>query len=112
MARAIAGGLIFSTLVSLLVLPTIYSLLDDMSLSSSASYVMRAAARLLQRLPRLTLQRRLGQRRQSPPLRHARSVLRARRPGGAVQTSRAATFRVPAPAPASPLRRAVAKTGA
>ena len=33
MARAIAGGLIFSTLVSLLVLPTIYSLLDDMSLS-------------------------------------------------------------------------------
>jgi HAE1 family hydrophobic/amphiphilic exporter-1 len=32
MARAIAGGLIFSTLVSLLVLPTIYSLLDDMSL--------------------------------------------------------------------------------
>jgi len=32
MARAIAGGLVFSTLVSLLVLPTIYSLLDDMSL--------------------------------------------------------------------------------
>jgi hydrophobic/amphiphilic exporter-1 (mainly G- bacteria), HAE1 family len=32
MARAIAGGLIFSTLVSLIVLPTIYSLLDDMSL--------------------------------------------------------------------------------
>ena len=32
MARAIVGGLIFSTLVSLLVLPTIYSLLDDMSL--------------------------------------------------------------------------------
>jgi len=32
MARAIAGGLIFSTLVSLLVLPTIYSLLDDASL--------------------------------------------------------------------------------
>ncbi|MEP6938915.1 MAG: efflux RND transporter permease subunit [Rudaea sp.] len=29
MARAIVGGLIFSTLVSLLVLPTIYSLLDD-----------------------------------------------------------------------------------
>jgi HAE1 family hydrophobic/amphiphilic exporter-1 len=29
MARAIAGGLIFSTLVSLLVLPTIYALLDD-----------------------------------------------------------------------------------
>ncbi len=33
MARAIAGGLVFSTLVSLLVLPTIYSLLDDMSLT-------------------------------------------------------------------------------
>jgi HAE1 family hydrophobic/amphiphilic exporter-1 len=33
MARAIAGGLVFSTLVSLLVLPTIYSLLDDMSLA-------------------------------------------------------------------------------
>ncbi|WP_018974540.1 efflux RND transporter permease subunit [Rudaea cellulosilytica] len=32
MARAIAGGLIFSTIVSLLVLPTIYSLLDDASL--------------------------------------------------------------------------------
>ena len=32
MARAIVGGLIFSTLVSLLVLPTIYSLLDDASL--------------------------------------------------------------------------------
>jgi HAE1 family hydrophobic/amphiphilic exporter-1 len=29
MARAIAGGLVFSTLVSLLALPTIYSLLDD-----------------------------------------------------------------------------------
>jgi HAE1 family hydrophobic/amphiphilic exporter-1 len=32
MARAIVGGLIFSTLISLLVLPTIYSLLDDASL--------------------------------------------------------------------------------
>jgi HAE1 family hydrophobic/amphiphilic exporter-1 len=32
MARAIAGGLFFSTAVSLLVLPTIYSLLDDASL--------------------------------------------------------------------------------
>ena len=32
MARAIVGGLNFSTLVSLLVLPTIYSLLDDASL--------------------------------------------------------------------------------
>jgi len=34
MARAIAGGLIFSTIVSLLVLPVIYSLLDDASLWS------------------------------------------------------------------------------
>jgi HAE1 family hydrophobic/amphiphilic exporter-1 len=34
MARAIVGGLMFSTLVSLLVLPTVYSLLDDMSLWS------------------------------------------------------------------------------
>ncbi|WP_313920645.1 efflux RND transporter permease subunit [Tahibacter sp.] len=34
MARAIAGGLIFSTIVSLLFLPTIYALLDDMRLAS------------------------------------------------------------------------------
>jgi len=32
MARAIAGGLIFSTVITLLVLPVIYSLLDDMRL--------------------------------------------------------------------------------
>jgi hydrophobic/amphiphilic exporter-1 (mainly G- bacteria), HAE1 family len=32
MARAIVGGLVFSTLVSLVFLPTIYALLDDMSL--------------------------------------------------------------------------------
>ncbi|RXR07478.1 efflux RND transporter permease subunit [Pseudoxanthomonas composti] len=32
MARAIAGGLAFSTIVSLLFLPTIYAMLDDMSL--------------------------------------------------------------------------------
>ena len=32
MARAIAGGLTFSTLVTLLALPTIYALLDDLSL--------------------------------------------------------------------------------
>jgi HAE1 family hydrophobic/amphiphilic exporter-1 len=30
MARAIAGGLAFSTVVSLLFLPTIYALLDDL----------------------------------------------------------------------------------
>jgi HAE1 family hydrophobic/amphiphilic exporter-1 len=29
MARAIAGGLFFSTLVTVLALPTIYALLDD-----------------------------------------------------------------------------------
>jgi HAE1 family hydrophobic/amphiphilic exporter-1 len=32
MARAIAGGLAFSTVVSLLFLPTIYAMLDDMSI--------------------------------------------------------------------------------
>lgn len=31
MARAIAGGLLFSTLVSLVVLPTIYAMIDDLS---------------------------------------------------------------------------------
>jgi HAE1 family hydrophobic/amphiphilic exporter-1 len=31
MARAIAGGLAFSTVVSLLFLPTIYAILDDLS---------------------------------------------------------------------------------
>ncbi|MEO5566313.1 MAG: efflux RND transporter permease subunit, partial [Luteimonas sp.] len=35
MARAIAGGLGFSTLVSLLFLPTIYALLDDLSLGTT-----------------------------------------------------------------------------
>jgi HAE1 family hydrophobic/amphiphilic exporter-1 len=35
MARAIAGGLAFSTVVSLLFLPTIYALLDDLSLGTS-----------------------------------------------------------------------------
>ncbi len=35
MARAIAGGLAFSTLVSLLFLPTIYAILDDLSLGTS-----------------------------------------------------------------------------
>lgn len=33
MARAIAGGLVFSTIVSLLFLPTIYALIDDASLA-------------------------------------------------------------------------------
>lgn len=35
MARAIAGGLAFSTVVSLLFLPTIYALLDDLSLGTT-----------------------------------------------------------------------------
>ncbi len=38
MARAIAGGLAFSTLVSLLFLPTIYAILDDISAFVSAKF--------------------------------------------------------------------------
>ncbi len=34
MARAIVGGLIFSTIITLVVLPTIYALLDDMRISA------------------------------------------------------------------------------
>ena len=41
MARAIAGGLAFSTLVSLLFLPTIYAILDDMR-NGSVRAVRRA----------------------------------------------------------------------
>lgn len=41
MARAIAGGLAFSTIVSLLFLPTIYAILDDMRLAT-ARLVRRA----------------------------------------------------------------------
>lgn len=41
MARAIAGGLAFSTVVSLLFLPTIYAMLDDMS-NGTARLVRRA----------------------------------------------------------------------
>jgi hydrophobic/amphiphilic exporter-1 (mainly G- bacteria), HAE1 family len=44
MARAIAGGLAFSTVVSLLFLPTIYAILDDMR-ASSAELVRRAQPR-------------------------------------------------------------------
>lgn len=36
MARAVAGGLLFSTIVSLLFLPTIYAILDDLSLGMRA----------------------------------------------------------------------------
>ncbi|MBR0345995.1 MAG: efflux RND transporter permease subunit [Rudaea sp.] len=48
MARAIVGGLVFSTLVSLLVLPTIYSLLDDMSRWSKCVLADARASRLPQ----------------------------------------------------------------
>jgi HAE1 family hydrophobic/amphiphilic exporter-1 len=34
MARAIAGGLAFSTVVTLLFLPTIYAILDDLQLAT------------------------------------------------------------------------------
>ncbi|MDG2524343.1 efflux RND transporter permease subunit [Stenotrophomonas sp. HITSZ_GD] len=44
MARAIAGGLAFSTVVSLLFLPTIYAMLDDMS-NGAARLVRRARGR-------------------------------------------------------------------
>lgn len=43
MARAIAGGLVFSTIVSLLFLPTIYAVLDDLSHWTGAT-LRRAAA--------------------------------------------------------------------
>lgn len=45
MARAIAGGLAFSTVVSLLFLPTIYAMLDDMR-SSTMRIVRRARGKL------------------------------------------------------------------
>lgn len=44
MARAVAGGLAFSTLVSLLFLPTIYAILDDMS-NATARTARRARRR-------------------------------------------------------------------
>ncbi|GAA4800935.1 efflux RND transporter permease subunit [Lysobacter hankyongensis] len=44
MARAIAGGLAFSTVVSLLFLPTIYAMLDDMR-SSTMRIVRRASGK-------------------------------------------------------------------
>ena len=44
MARAVAGGLAFSTVVSLLFLPTIYAILDDLR-SGSARMAKRARMR-------------------------------------------------------------------
>jgi HAE1 family hydrophobic/amphiphilic exporter-1 len=49
MARAIAGGLAFSTVVSLLFLPTIYALLDDLR-NGSRKLVARAKLRRGQQL--------------------------------------------------------------
>jgi HAE1 family hydrophobic/amphiphilic exporter-1 len=50
MARAIAGGLAFSTVVSLLFLPTIYAILDDMR-SGTARLIKRARARRSEGVP-------------------------------------------------------------
>ncbi|MEO6104257.1 MAG: hypothetical protein ABIP44_11550, partial [Pseudoxanthomonas sp.] len=44
MARAIAGGLAFSTVVSLLFLPTIYAMLDDLR-NGSGNLIRKAMVR-------------------------------------------------------------------
>lgn len=54
MARAIAGGLAFSTVVSLLFLPTIYAILDDLR-SGTARLTKRARARKGEGLPAATI---------------------------------------------------------
>ena len=46
MARAVAGGLAFSTVVSLLFLPTIYAMLDDLGANTS-----RVLAKARERAP-------------------------------------------------------------
>jgi len=46
MARAVAGGLAFSTVVSLLFLPTIYAILDD--LNNASRRILRRARGLEQ----------------------------------------------------------------
>ena len=48
MARAIAGGLAFSTVVSLLFLPTIYAMLDDLR-AGSANLIRKARSTRAQR---------------------------------------------------------------
>jgi HAE1 family hydrophobic/amphiphilic exporter-1 len=48
MARAIAGGLAFSTVVSLLFLPTIYAMLDDLR-AGTARLIARARMTRAQR---------------------------------------------------------------
>ena len=50
MARAIVGGLVFSTVVSLCVLPTIYVTMDDMRLWTRARIQRAAQFRWLRRL--------------------------------------------------------------
>src|SRR5690606_4516228 len=52
MARAIAGGLLFSSMVSLLFLPTIYALMDDMRTWTSRLLVRARARALFARVAR------------------------------------------------------------
>jgi len=53
MARAIVGGLVFATIVSLVMLPTMYAILDD--LGNWASRVMRAGIKGLSAQPAVVL---------------------------------------------------------
>jgi HAE1 family hydrophobic/amphiphilic exporter-1 len=50
MARAIAGGLAFSTIVSLLFLPTIYAMLDDLR-SGTVRILRRARGKVEPQVP-------------------------------------------------------------
>jgi HAE1 family hydrophobic/amphiphilic exporter-1 len=49
MARAVVGGLAFSTIVSLIFLPTIYAALDDLRIKTSAVIARAKAKAPLQR---------------------------------------------------------------
>jgi HAE1 family hydrophobic/amphiphilic exporter-1 len=55
MARAIAGGLAFSTIVSLLFLPTIYAILDDLSHGTSRVIARARLRRGEARIPAATM---------------------------------------------------------
>jgi HAE1 family hydrophobic/amphiphilic exporter-1 len=55
MARAIAGGLAFSTIVSLLFLPTIYAILDDLSHGTSRVIARARLRRDEERIPAATM---------------------------------------------------------
>jgi HAE1 family hydrophobic/amphiphilic exporter-1 len=55
MARAIAGGLAFSTIVSLLFLPTIYAILDDLSHGTSRVIARARLRRSEERIPAATM---------------------------------------------------------